>query len=176
MIAGLDQVQAAIRRAMQGELPEDPVPVTAWMPPVFDRSLVPPGSAGESLYIYPVATPRQLSGGRDWQTEKHRYLERCLDVLEQYAPGTRELVIGVNIRSPDDFPSHRGHIYHVDMLPWQFGPWRPTPSLAGYRTPVEGLWHTAAGAHPIGGICGWSGRATARTLLRQRTTARSRAH
>ncbi|GAA5168600.1 hypothetical protein GCM10023321_62930 [Pseudonocardia eucalypti] len=48
----------------------------------------------------------------------------------------------------------------------QLGPWRPVPSLAGYRTPIERLWHTASGAHPVGGLTGWSGRTTARTVAR----------
>ncbi|WP_028933126.1 phytoene desaturase family protein [Pseudonocardia spinosispora] len=164
MLATFSDVKLATHQAMAGELPDNP-PVTLWTPTVFDRGLLPPGSTGDSLYLYPIATPRKLSGGRDWKVEKQRYLDRCLDVVEQYAPGTKDLVIGANIRGPEDFGSHNGHIYHVDMLPWQFGPWRPTPSLSGYRTPIEGLWHTAAGAHPVGGLAGWSGRTTARTLL-----------
>lgn len=171
MPATLSDVKAATRRAMQGEFAEGPIPLTVWTPSIFDRTLVPPGSEGESLYIYPIATPRQLSGGRDWKDEKQGYLQRCLDTLELYAPGTKDLVIGANIRSPEDFGSYNGHIYHVDMLPWQFGPWRPTPSLAGYRTPIGGLWHTAAGAHPIGGISGWPGRAAARTILKDKASA-----
>ncbi|MEA2141783.1 MAG: hypothetical protein QOI64_213, partial [Solirubrobacteraceae bacterium] len=39
-------------------------------------------------------------------------------------------------------------------------------SMAGYRTTIDGLWHTGAGAHPIGGVHGWSGRTTARTVNR----------
>ncbi|HTK63966.1 MAG TPA: NAD(P)/FAD-dependent oxidoreductase [Pseudonocardia sp.] len=173
MLTNIAEVKAATRQAMSGELPENP-PVTLWTPSVFDRELVPEGSGGDSLYLYPIATPLKLSGGRDWQAEKHRYLERCLDVVERYAPGTRDLIIGTNIRCPEDFPSHNGNIYHVDMLLSQMGPWRPTPSLSGYRTPIDGLWHTAAGAHPVGGLSGWSGRTTARTLLRAGAAQRSR--
>ncbi len=165
MLSNIDDVKAATRQAMAGELPERP-PVTVWTPTVFDRSLVPPGSTGDSLYLYPIATPVKLAGGRDWRTEKPKYLERCLDVLETYAPGTKDLIIGANIRGPEDFASHNGNIYHVDMLLWQMGPMRPTRTLAGYRTPIEGLWHTAAGAHPVGGLSGWSGRTTARTILK----------
>jgi len=181
MLANIEAVKAATRQAMSGELPDEP-PVTLWTPTVFDRDLVPAGSTGDSLYLYPIATPVTLSGGRDWQTEKQGYLDRCLDVVERYAPGTRDLIIGTNIRCPEDFPSHNGNIYHVDMLLSQMGPWRPTPSLSGYRTPVEGLWHTAAGAHPVGGLSGWSGRTTARTILKAdvasgtRRPARPRAH
>lgn len=166
MLTDIGEVKAATRQAMAGELPDEP-PVTLWTPTVFDRELLPAGSTGDSLYLYPIATPLKLSNGRDWQTEKQGYLDRCLDVVEKYAPGTKDLIIGTNIRSPEDFPSHNGNIYHVDMLLSQLGPWRPTPSLSGYRTPIEGLWHTAAGAHPVGGLSGWSGRTTARTILRQ---------
>jgi beta-carotene ketolase (CrtO type) len=173
MLSNIDEVIAATRQAMAGEIPDNP-PVTLWTPTVFDRDLVPPGSTGDSLYLYPIATPLKLSGGRDWQTEKQGYLDRCLDVVERYAPGTRDLIIGTHIRSPEEFPSHNGNIYHVDMLLSQMGPWRPTPSLSGYRTPVEGLWHTAAGAHPVGGLSGWSGRTTARTILKDDTPSGSR--
>jgi phytoene dehydrogenase-like protein len=54
----------------------------------------------------------------------------------------------------------------VDMSMNQMGPYRPTPSLAGYRTPISGLWHTGGGAHPIGGVHGWAGRTTARWVDR----------
>ncbi len=52
------------------------------------------------------------------------------------------------------------------MTPSQLGPWRPIPSLAGYRTPVKRLWHSGAGAHPVPGINGYSGRSTARAVLK----------
>ena len=78
-------------------------------------------------------------------------------------------MIGAHAQSPDDLASHvhKGNIYHADNTMAQFGPWRPTPSLSGYRTPVDGLWHTGAGAHPIGTVNGWSGRTTARTILKE---------
>ncbi len=53
----------------------------------------------------------------------------------------------------------------VDMSLNQMGPSRPTAALVGYRTPIPGLWHTGAGAHPVGGVCDWAGRTTARTVL-----------
>jgi phytoene dehydrogenase-like protein len=56
---------------------------------------------------------------------------------------------------------------HADVSISQMGPLRPTPSLAGYRTPVENLWHSASGAHPIGLLSGWSGRTTARIVNRR---------
>lgn len=62
--------------------------------------------------------------------------------------------------------AYRGCMYDADMNIAQLGPWRPTKSLAGYDTPIPGLGHTAAGAHPFGALHGWSGRTTARTVDR----------
>jgi phytoene dehydrogenase-like protein len=42
---------------------------------------------------------------------------------------------------------------------------RPLPDLAGYRTPVPGLYLTGAGTHPGGGVAGASGRNTAHVVL-----------
>ena len=53
--------------------------------------------------------------------------------------------------------THDGSYVVVDMSLNQMGPNRPTAALAGYRTPIPGLWHTGAGAHPMGGVHGWAG-------------------
>src|SRR5581483_10499793 len=64
---------------------------------------------------------------------------------------------------------------HIDMSLSQMGPWRPTPALSGYRTPVAGLWHASAGSHPLPSVNGWAGRTAARTLLaRERSGWRGR--
>ncbi len=39
------------------------------------------------------------------------------------------------------------------------------PELAGYRTPLRGLWLTGASTHPGGGVFGVPGRNGARTVL-----------
>jgi phytoene dehydrogenase-like protein len=88
--------------------------------------------------------------------------------LDTYAPGLADSVIGQWVQSPKQLSqkSTRGNVVHVDMSISQMGPMRPTKSLAGYRTPVSRLWHTAAGAHPMGALNGWSGRTTARMVDR----------
>ena len=55
---------------------------------------------------------------------------------------------------------------------------RPSPTLSGYRTPVEGLFLTGAGTHPGGGITGAPGRNAAGVVLAElgmRRTAPRRA-
>jgi beta-carotene ketolase (CrtO type) len=164
----IDYVRRSLTATMRGDLAPE-IPMWVATPTVYDRSLVPPGNDGDSLYIYLPAVPYELREG-DWAVEKDKHLERCLHILEDYAPGTLESVIGAHATSPQDLgrfsPVHKGNLFHVDMTLSQFGPWRPVPSLAGYRTPVPGLWHTGAGAHPLGTLNGWSGRTTARELLR----------
>jgi beta-carotene ketolase (CrtO type) len=174
----LEYVRRATNAALRGEL-SDEIPLWASTPTVYDRSLVPSGSVGDSLYIYLPAVPYRLGDGVEWETEKDKHLDRCLQVLESYAPGLTDSVIGAHATSPQDLarfsPVHKGNLFHVDMTLSQFGPWRPVPSLSGYRTPVPGLWHTGAGAHPLGTLNGWSGRTTAAEVLRSTTNRRSRA-
>lgn len=42
---------------------------------------------------------------------------------------------------------------------------RPAPGMAGYATPVQGLYLCGAGTHPGGGISGLPGRYAASAAL-----------
>jgi len=169
----LPYIRRSLAATMQGQL-ADEIPIWCSMPTMTDRTLVPPGSEGEFLYVYVPVVPRELADGSSWHTEKEKYLDRCVDVIEGYAPGLKDSVIGMAaVKSPVDLEkfAYRGNALHVDMTLSQLGPWRPIPSLAGYRTPVDGLWHTGSGAHPMGAVTGWPGRTTARTVLRHRRSS-----
>jgi beta-carotene ketolase (CrtO type) len=161
----LDYVRKGQAQCMAGELPAQMT-----MAPVFgsliDRSLVPPGSDGQTVYLYMPAVPYELSGGRDWQDVKDDYIRDVIAEMDTYMPGLKDSVIGQHVHSPADLAqkAYRGNVIHADMSFHQMGPWRPVPTMSGYRTPVPGLWHTAAGAHPMGALNGWSGRTTARTV------------
>jgi beta-carotene ketolase (CrtO type) len=142
------------------------------VPSAIDRTLVPPASPGEGLYVFVPAVPFRLRDGERWSEVRDTVLEDTLDTFEQFAPGVAASIMGSAARTPDDLRAYsnvyQGHLFHADMSAAQMGPWRPTPSLSGYRSPIAGLWHTAAGAHPMGTICGWPGRTAARTLLREK--------
>lgn len=163
-----EYVGRAVLSSMRGELSDD-IPMWLAVPSVFDRTLVPPGSSGDSLWLYSMAVPTELSGGRDWLAEKDAYLARCLKVAETYAPGLSDTVIGSYVHSPVDLAkkAHKGNVEHIDVTLSQMGPWRPTPSLGGYTSPIEHLWHTGAGAHPMPAVNGWSGRTAAGSVLKQ---------
>jgi phytoene dehydrogenase-like protein len=163
----MEYIYRAQLASMQGELPDE-VPMAPMMPSFVDRTQVPAGSEGETLYVYLPSVPNHLSDGRDWDDVKDKYMEHILDVFDGYAPGLADSVIGTYVKTPKTLGGQAtgGNLIHADMTLSQFGPWRPTPSLAGYRTPVKQLWHTAAGAHPMGALNGWSGRTTARLVHR----------
>lgn len=163
----IEYVKQAQAASMIGELPEQ-MAMGPMFPSLVDRSQVPQGSDGQTIYLYMPAVPLELSRGRDWDDEKSGYTDRVIAELDRYLPGLQESVIGHWCQSPKDLAKKatRGNVVHVDMSLSQMGPLRPTQSLSGYRTPIEGLWHTAAGAHPMGALQGWSGRTTARTVHR----------
>jgi beta-carotene ketolase (CrtO type) len=134
--------------------------------------LVPPGSPGEGLYGFVPAVPFRLRDGKPWSEVRDAVLNDTLATFERFAPGASASIIGCAARTPEDLRSYsnvyQGNLFNADMSAAQMGPWRPTPSLSGYRSPIRGLWHTAAGAHPMGTICAWPGRAAAQTLLKDK--------
>jgi beta-carotene ketolase (CrtO type) len=163
----LDYIRQAQIESMAGELPEH-MAMGPMFPSLAEPSQVPSGSGGSTCYLYMPAVPYQLSGGRDWDAVGDDYIRRVIGELDRYAPGLERSVIGQWVQTPKKLAEKatRGNVVHVDMSLSQMGPLRPTKSLAGYRTPVRNLWHTAAGAHPMGALNGWSGRTTARMVDR----------
>lgn len=146
----------------------DQIPFYAAVPSALDRTLVPPGNKGNTVYLYVPSTPRDLADGERWEDHQDIYLQQMLDVLEKYSPGIQSQVIGTYIKSPAVFSRYvyNSHPYHADMSPAQMGPFRPIPSMSGFTTPINGLWHASAGNHPFPAVHGWGGRTAARELLR----------
>jgi beta-carotene ketolase (CrtO type) len=156
----------AVRQARGGDIPRD-LPVWLILPSVSDPSLAPPGPE-QTAYLYLPILPHQLSGS-DWTRRRDDLRAAALATVDRHLPGFTDLVVSTFVHTPDDLVrwSHgtTGGPYHVDLSLDQLGPWRPWPSFAGYRTPVRGLYHAGAGAHPLGTLNGWSGRSAARLLL-----------
>ena len=96
--------------------------------------------------------------------------DTILDTFEQYAPGTREKVVGSLFQHPvwleRELGLLRGNVMHLEMTVSQMFALRPFAGMAGYRTHLKALYLTGASTHPGGGIMGASGRNAARVVLK----------
>jgi phytoene dehydrogenase-like protein len=161
----LDDLTNAWVASDAGLLP-DPLPLYAFTSSALDDSLAPPGR--HTVYLACPAAPSRLRGG--WSSHREQFIERALQIVEERAPGFRTSIQGVATWTPSDMEQCErwpgGHPMHIDIALDQLGPMRPTPSLAGHRTPVVGLYVSGAGTNPSGGIVGTPGRRASRALLR----------
>ncbi|MHB8694952.1 MAG: phytoene desaturase family protein [Solirubrobacteraceae bacterium] len=167
LVPSYQSLKDSLAAAERGEVPTE-LPIWLSYPSICDRTLVPDGdSNAETLYFMTPVTPYDLAGGRDWADEKQPFFDHALEIIDSYTAGVKDSIIGTASVTPIDMSkwTTKGHACHIDMSLSQMGPWRPTPSLSGYQTPVDGLWQVSAGSHPLPSVNGWAGRTAARTLL-----------
>ena len=159
----VDQLSTAWKKAEAGILDRHP-PLYAFTLSAIDGNLAPAGH--HTVYLACPAAPSRVDGG--WPAHVDRFVDSCLDVVEERAPGFGDSIIDLAARTPDTMEAEGwpgAHPMHLDLSPDQLGIFRPTPALARWRTPVEGLYITGAGTNPTGGIAGTPGRQSARALL-----------
>ena len=151
--------------ASEARLLPDPLPLYAFTTSAIDDSLAAPGH--HTVYLACPTAPSRVQGG--WPARRDEFVERCLETVEDRAPGFRASIVGVAARTPDEMErSGRwpgAHPMYLDVALDQLGPFRPTRRLGRHRTPVEGLYLSGAGTGPTGGIAGTPGRAAALALL-----------
>lgn len=145
-----------------------PAAAYAFTTAALDDSLAPPGH--HTVYLACPAAPFRIEGG--WPAAGERLVEDLLTQVETRAPGFRDSIQGIAVRTPDammrELRWSGAHPMHLDVTPDQPGPLRPTPALAGHRTPIEGVYVSGAGTAPVGGIAGAPGRAAAKAVLEDR--------
>jgi phytoene dehydrogenase-like protein len=161
-----EYLEQIYRDAEKGVPPTRPA-VIAMTPGVLDDTLAPAGK--HLLYLWAQTHPYKLSNGENWDEIKKREADKCLQVVEEFAPGIKNQVISEYIKSPLDIERIggllRGNLMHVDMSMSQMFNLRPMRELANYRTPIAGLYLTGPGTHPGGGVSGAPGYNTAGVVL-----------
>ncbi|CQD18032.1 dehydrogenase [Mycobacterium lentiflavum] len=149
----------------RGEVP-DPVPGFAIVPTGMDPTQGPEGQ--DTFWFWSGITPAHPT--RPWTELAESTADKVLVHAAKYLDGLSGLQVDRRQQSPPDlaarFRSPDGNVYHVDPVATRFGPLRPAPGFAGYRTPVDGLFLSGAGTHPSAGICGVPGQQAARAVLR----------
>jgi phytoene dehydrogenase-like protein len=166
MAPSLAYMDRAFADARQHGWSREPI-IEMLIPSTLDDSLAPEGAHVASLFCQHVAP--ELPGGRSWSDHRDEVADLMIDTVDRYAPGFKASVIGRQALSPLDleqtFGLIGGDIFHgaltLDQLFWA----RPMLGHADYRSPVAGLYHCGAGAHPGGGVTGAPGHNAARAIL-----------
>lgn len=133
-------------------------------------TVVDPARAPEGHGLVKLLTfaPRELSGGRSWETEGDRYaaevVARTAERVSGLAPSQ---VLAVRAETPLGLERRNRHNVGGSCHGGEFQ--LPSgESLVGWpshRLPVEGLYLTGGTAHPGGSVSGRAGRNAARVLL-----------
>lgn len=139
------------------------------IPTIYDASLAPPGKHIMGIFLQYAPYTLRVS---DWDTESGPFTSRVFDLIEEYAPGFRSLIIDKQVLTPLDlerrFGLTGGNIFHGEMSLDQMFFMRPCAGWARYRTPIRGLYLCGSGTHPGGGVIGAAGHNAAREILKTR--------
>ncbi|HZI99657.1 MAG TPA: NAD(P)/FAD-dependent oxidoreductase [Gemmatimonadaceae bacterium] len=163
-------IEKAYDCAKYGYISDSPV-IEATIPSSLDNTLTPEGMHVMSMFTqyfpYKLATD---AGTLD--ENKKRYAERCIDIMTEYAPNFRGVVVDYQVLSPVDlervFGLTGGNIMQGAMSLSSLAFMRPLAGYADYRTPIKGLYLCGAATHPGGGVIGACGYNAARELLKDR--------
>jgi phytoene dehydrogenase-like protein len=136
----------------------------------LDPTIAPPGR--HNISAWAQWHPYALSTGERWDDIASREADKVVAQVEKAAPGFASSIEHLHVQTPLDLERElglrRGNVMHVEMGLDSMFSYRPLPELAGYRTPVRGLFLTGASTHPGGGVFGASGRTAARVVMSQR--------
>ncbi len=160
-------------QARSGSLPDEPMLIVGQQT-VADPSRAPAG--GHTLWIE-THVPGVPSGSTSWAPRRDEFLETVLQRLEHHAPGLRDGIVGMAVRTPDDLQAENPNLVGGDLgagssaLDQQLV-FRPVPGWFRYNTPIKGLYLCSASTHPGGGVHGMAGRNCARRVLHQRLRRR----
>jgi phytoene dehydrogenase-like protein len=162
----IEYVERAWDDAKYGHPSKSPM-LEMTIPTMYDPSLAPPGK--HIMGIFLQYAPYTLAEG-NWDDLREPFYQRVIDIIEQYAPNIRDIIIDKLVLSPLDlerrFGITGGNIFHGEMSVDQMFVMRPVPGWARYQMPVRGLYLCGSGAHPGGGVMGAPGYNCARQMLK----------
>jgi phytoene dehydrogenase-like protein len=167
----VDELERAWQDAVLGRPAAAPY-IEVEVPSAVDPTLA--DGDGCVVTMFTQYGPHDEAGWPDGSRET--YMQACLGVLDEVAPGVADSVVHAEVLAPPDleriFGLRGGSIFHGEQDLAQLLFMRPTPDLARYATPVDGLYLCGAGTHPGGGVMGASGHNAAMRVLRDRRRAR----
>lgn len=138
-------------------------------PTVNDPSQAPPGfHTSFGWHFVPSSPDTDFAGWGPAATEER--VRAITGAYSRYAPDFEDCLVAVRAHTPVDtvaqVPSMRyGDRHHGSYHPKNWETFRPHPDLAGYRTPIEGLYLCGASQHPGGSFTGGPGYNAAGDIL-----------
>ena len=164
--ASIDALARSFADLRAGVLPAEP------MVGIIDEAARDPGRApaGRGLMKFIVHFVPWRPAAGDWDQVKDAYADQILAWLDAaFLPGLRQRIIARSVQSPLDYQRRtasavHGTHQHGAYLPYQLGPLRPLPALAGYRTPIANVYLCGAGSHPGAGVSMAPGRNAAQVI------------
>ncbi len=162
----VDYIERAYDDARAGRPSASPV-IECTIPSAVDPTVAPSGKHVMQMFVQ--YAPYRLAEG-SWDNRGEAFADRCVELVEEVAPGFRRSILGREVLTPLDlerrFGLTGGNIFQGAMGLSQLNFMRPIPGWADYRTPVPGLYMCGAATHPGGGVMGACGLNAAREILR----------
>ncbi len=137
------------------------------VPTLSDPTMAPPGKHFMSCFVQ--YCPYEIDG-RPWTNrEREQFGETVIDQIANYSPDFKDLILHVEIRTPQDIEEQigitEGNIFHGELTMDQLLFNRPVPGFSQYRSPVKGLYMCGSSTHPGGGVMAAPGANAAREIL-----------
>lgn len=165
----MQYIEEAYADSVVGRPSRSPI-LECTIPSVIDPSVAPPGK--HVMNIFTQYGPYKLKNGKTWDDEREAYADRCVDILNEYAPNFKQSILHREVLTPVDlereFHITGGNIFHGRMTLDQMYNMRPVPGFADYRTPLKGLYMCGSGTHPGGGVMGTPGLNASKVILQDR--------
>lgn len=138
------------------------------IPTMIDPTMTPPGKHFMSCFVQ--YAPPKIEGGEWTDADRDAFGKTCIDQIERYAPGFKDSILHVEVRTPRELEAEvgltEGNIFQGELTFDQLLFNRPVPGYAQYRSPIKDLWICGSSTHPGGGVMGAPGRNAAAEILR----------
>ncbi len=169
----MDQMAKTYQQAIAGLLPDQPV-IVVGQPTAVDPTRSPTGK--HILWVQVRMAPGIITGDAkkeiretDWSKAKEAFAQRAIDIIEDYAPNTKEKIISYTVVSPIDLELDNPNLVLGDQICGshhleQNFVFRPARGYSGGETPIQDLYHTGAAVWPGAGTGAGSGYLLGRML------------
>jgi phytoene dehydrogenase-like protein len=166
LIDSTERLERAYDDWKNGRWSRDPY-IDMLIPSMTDPTMTPPGKHFMSVFVQYV--PPKVNGA-DWtDAQVQAFADTVLDQIEAYAPGFRDLILHLEVRTPRELEQEigltEGNIFQGELTMDQLLFNRPLPGYAQYRGPVRGLYLCGSSTHPGGGVMAAPGANAAREIL-----------